>query len=242
MSLELYLDLISPPCRAIYIFAKMNNIHFNYFPVDLLKGQHHSKEFEGLNILKNVPVLREGTFILTESVAILLYLTRKYSTSICWYPPDVQLQASIDEYMAWEYEGLHMLMKKVLWVKLLIPKIMGQEVPKQKIDDIENQIQTNIQLFSDHFLKDKLFITGENICLADLMAAVEMMQPMGAEYNVFKDNPKVNEWHKRVEERVGSTLFQEAHERLLTINSWDPSILEPSVRENILIMIQSITK
>uniref|UniRef100_F6RC85 GST N-terminal domain-containing protein n=1 Tax=Monodelphis domestica TaxID=13616 RepID=F6RC85_MONDO len=66
MSLELYLDLISPPCRSIYVFAKMNNIRFDYFPVDLLRGDHHSKEFEAINMLKTVPVLKEGDFTLIE--------------------------------------------------------------------------------------------------------------------------------------------------------------------------------
>ncbi|XP_072462960.1 glutathione S-transferase theta-4 [Notamacropus eugenii] len=241
MSLELYLDLISPSCRAIYIFAKMNNIHFDYFPMDVLQGQQHSKEFEAISVLRKVPVLREGSFILAESVAILLYLTHKYSTSIYWYPPNIHTRASIDEYMAWQHEGMHITMEKVLWSKLLIPMITGQEVPKEKMDDILEEVQTNLQLFCDHFLKDKPFITGTIISLADLMAVVEMMQPVSASYNIFLGKPKLNAWRLRVEETVGSRLFQEAHQKLLTIKKWDTSILHPSVREKILIMIESIT-
>ncbi|XP_019521021.1 PREDICTED: glutathione S-transferase theta-1 isoform X2 [Hipposideros armiger] len=71
MGLELYLDLLSQPCRAVYIFAKKNGIPFELHTVELLKGQHLSDAFAQVNPLKKVPALKDGNFTLTESLWVL---------------------------------------------------------------------------------------------------------------------------------------------------------------------------
>ncbi|XP_047554013.1 glutathione S-transferase theta-1 isoform X2 [Lutra lutra] len=117
MGLELYLDLLSQPCRAVYIFAKKNRIPFELRRVDLLKGQHLSDAFAQVNPLKKVPALKDGDFTLAESVAILLYLTRKYKVPDHWYPQDVQACALVDEYLAWQHTTLRRSCLRTLWHK-----------------------------------------------------------------------------------------------------------------------------
>lgn len=40
------------------------------------------------------------------SIAILLYLARKFKTPDHWYPADLQKRAKVDEYLSWQHVNI----------------------------------------------------------------------------------------------------------------------------------------
>ncbi|XP_070482950.1 glutathione S-transferase theta-1 isoform X1 [Equus przewalskii] len=240
MGLELYLDLLSQPCRAVYIFAKKNGIPFELRTVELLKGQHFSADFAQLNPLKKVPVLKDGDFTLTESVAILLYLTRKYKTPDHWYPQDLQARARVDEYLAWQHTALRRNCLQTLWHKLMLPVFMGEPVAPEMLAATLAELDGSLQLLEDKFLQNKAFFAGPHISLADLVAITELMHAVGAGCQVFEGRPKLAAWRQRVEAAVGAVLFQEAHEVILKVKDSPPAdpTIKQKLRPSILALIQ----
>ncbi|XP_026784929.2 glutathione S-transferase theta-1b [Pangasianodon hypophthalmus] len=216
MVLELYLDLISQPCRSVYIFAKKNNIQFEYKKLSLMAGEHYGEEFGKINVMRKVPALRDGDFCLGESVAIMQYMVEKYGTPDHWYPADVQKRARVNEYLSWQHSAIRPHGSKMFWLRLMIPKVLGTEIPKDKMDAAVEDLDSSLKLIEEKFLQDRPFIAGEEISLADLVAIVEVMQPVGAGLDVFDGRPKLSAWRDRVRAAIGAELFDEAHEAILS--------------------------
>uniref|UniRef100_A0A8D2B2G2 Glutathione S-transferase theta-2 n=1 Tax=Sciurus vulgaris TaxID=55149 RepID=A0A8D2B2G2_SCIVU len=216
MGLELYLDLLSQPCRAVYIFAKKNSIPFQLHTVLFLEGQTCSKEFSQINSLQKVPVLKDGDFILTESSAILIYLSCKYQVADHWYPSDLQTRSRIHEYLGWHADNIRGTFGVTLWIQVLAPHI-GTQVPEEKVKRNRTYMDRALQQLESKFLGDKAFLVGQQVTLADLMLLEELMQPVALGHDVFVGWPKLAAWRGRMEAFLGAELWQEAHNPIFNI-------------------------
>ncbi|XP_028250407.1 glutathione S-transferase theta-1-like [Parambassis ranga] len=215
MALELYLDLFSQPCRSVYIFARKNNIPFEFKQLSLMDGEQYGEEFGRISLIRKVPALRDGGFCLAESIAILQYLAEKYKTPDHWYPANLQQRACVNEYLSWQHSAIRLHGSKMFWLRLLIPKILGVEVPQDKLDAAMEDLNASLKLIEEKFLQDRSFIAGDHVSLADLVAIVEVMQPVGSGLDVFEGRPKLSAWRDRVQEAIGKELFDDAHQKIL---------------------------
>jgi glutathione S-transferase len=66
MPLAFYYDLMSQPCRAVYMFLRMTGIPFQAKEIALRKLEHMTDDFARVNPMKKVPVIDDSGFVLTE--------------------------------------------------------------------------------------------------------------------------------------------------------------------------------
>ena len=120
MPLTYYYDLMSQPCRAVYIFLKASAIPFQAKEVALRKLEHLTDDYAQINPFRKVPAIDDSGFILTEryssrererdescssSAAILAYLADKHQKHH-WYPGDLKERARVNEYLHWQHLNL----------------------------------------------------------------------------------------------------------------------------------------
>ncbi|XP_051925057.1 glutathione S-transferase theta-1a [Hippocampus zosterae] len=226
--MELYMDLLSQPCRSVFMFAKLNAIPFDFKMVDLAKGEQYGEEFGKISPVRKVPVMKDGDFILTESVAILQYLAEKHASRIPdhWYPADLRQRARVNEYLSWQQMNLRAHGSKVFLLKNMYPLVMGQPVPKDKMSSVVEELSQTVDVLEKYFLGENLFLCGASISLADLVAVAEIMQPVSSGVDVFSGRPKLSAWRERVKEEVGVALFDEANAAIMTSGGVAQSLRE----------------
>ena len=76
--MKLYMHPASITSRIVLLYAAEKGIALEDEVVDLFTGEHHREPFAKMNPNRQVPVLEDGAFRLTESAAILVYLAGKF--------------------------------------------------------------------------------------------------------------------------------------------------------------------
>ncbi|KAL3857494.1 hypothetical protein ACJMK2_012160 [Sinanodonta woodiana] len=215
MVLQLYFDLLSQPSRAIYIFLRVNNIQFEAKEVSLRKGEQYTEEFKKLNPFSKVPFINDDGFILTESVAILRYLSLKYHVAEYWYPKsDVKAQARVDEYLNWQHQNIRFIESSIFREKVIVPRQEKKPINQSRVDQAKAILSVNIGLLETYYLNGRPFLCGKDISVTDILAVCELMQLVAVkEEDIYQSNDVVAAWIERVKSRL-QPHFDLAHANL----------------------------
>ncbi|XP_029365893.1 glutathione S-transferase theta-2 isoform X2 [Echeneis naucrates] len=173
---EVYLDLLSQPCRAVQILLDCAKIPHRVRTVAIRKGENRTPEFTRMNPMNKVPVMVDNNFILTESEAILKYLATKYDVPEHWYPRQPERRARVDEYTAWHHTNTRPHAAKVFILEVLLPAQSGSQVDQVRLVRALSQLNDTLDKLESMFLRRQPFLCGDDITVADLLAICELMQ------------------------------------------------------------------
>lgn len=99
--MKLYSVCDGPPSLACQMTLKHLNIPFELVEVNFNVGEHLTDEYAKLNPQKEIPVLEDNGFLISEHIAIMQYLCDKYAPESKVYPKDPQMRGLVNHRMCY---------------------------------------------------------------------------------------------------------------------------------------------
>ncbi|KAI4354893.1 hypothetical protein L6164_003717 [Bauhinia variegata] len=185
----------------------LKGISYEYKAVDLLRGEQFSPEFEKLNPLHYVPVLVDGSVVISDSYAICLYLEEKYAQKPL-LPVDPQLRAlnlQVGSIINSSIQPLHMMgvlknMEKMFGAE---PQVWAQVIIEKGFLALERLLQDNAGTYA----------TGEEIYMADVFLAPQIdiaIQKFNIDMRKFPVLSRLYETYKALPEFQASSPERQA--------------------------------
>ncbi|XVF54322.1 hypothetical protein PTKIN_Ptkin05aG0171900 [Pterospermum kingtungense] len=171
-------------CR-IRIALNLKGLEYQYIPVNLLKGEQFSPEFQKLNPVGFVPVLVDGDMLISDSFAICMYLEEKYPQHPL-LPSDLQTRALtqlpgskyrlLQHKTSSESSSIGSSLIEVASFMYSFQKYIEAKVsPDEKIPwakfHIEKGFEAIEKLLKDHAGR---YATGDEVFMADLFLAPQL--------------------------------------------------------------------
>ena len=133
-------------------------------PYDHQIARPHSPEINALNPLKQVPVLKEGDTILTDSTAILYHLSDRENRLT--YAPGTRQRAHMDARIAFLLTELEV----PLWMRSRHTYVMPENLRHPEIFPLLDTDFRHANKKFDTLLGDADFFAGDNFTIADIIA------------------------------------------------------------------------
>lgn len=156
------------PTRSIRVRWTLQElgVDFESETVNLAAGEHRRPEFLKLNPAGKVPVLVDDDFVLTESVAIMLYLAEKY-TDKGLLPTDLKQKAQVNRWLLFAATELEQPLWRIARHMMLYPEHL--RLPAEI--SLARKDFTDMAAVMEDRMQGRKFVVGDTLTVADLMAA-----------------------------------------------------------------------
>lgn len=167
------------------------------------KGLANETWFEPISPFKQVPVIDDDGYILTESGAILLYLAEKSGKLI---PRDLQGRAQVYRWLITSLNNI-----EIMTLPILIADLQGDSNPHTKAQRPWHvEILERFLPVIDQMLKAQPFIAGSEFTVADIMLTCVLREIRKTE--ILSKYPQIESYRRRCEERPAFVKVLNAYE------------------------------
>ena len=136
---------------------------FERIDAGLQFGVNNTPEYRAMNPNALVPTIRDGSFVLWESQAIVRYLARKHGLgALC--PADAQVCADADRWMDWNATTVWPDLRPVFWG-------MVRTAPEKRdmalIRDARDKLAKSMSILDAH-LAGRAYVAGDSFTMGDI--------------------------------------------------------------------------
>jgi len=205
MAIELYWGSGSPFAWRVMLTLEVKGLNYESKLLEFSKGDHKTPAYLKLNPRGKVPSLKDGDFVLYESLAIMSYIDRKY--------PDPPLFGKTPEETGLIWRWLAECESYVVSAgdKLVRPIFFGQGL--ERVEEIQQGVQTLRDEFKrlDERLARSQWLVGDKLSAADIgifpitqlvlrAASKEAAQPFNLGFLPLEQRfPNIARWVQRIE-------------------------------------------
>ena len=156
------------PTRSIRVRWTLQEmgVPFEAITVNMFANENRSPEFLKINPAGKLPALVDGDVVLTESVAIALYLAEKYSDKNLM-PKDLAERAQVYRWLLFTTTELEQPLWRIARHTNLYPK--DKRLPAE-VELARSDFVPMAQVLEDH-MRGRKFVATENVTVADFVLA-----------------------------------------------------------------------
>lgn len=189
------------PTRSIRVRWTLQElgVDFESVPVNLVAGEHRRPEFLTINPAGKLPVLVDGDMVLTESVAIVLYLAEKYPDKGL-LPSDVKQRAQVNRWLLFAATELEQPLWRIARHTSLYPE--DQRLPGDV--RLARQEFTAMAAVLEAHMRGRKFIVGDRVTVADFVSAYTL--DWANENQLLRDFPQLLVYMQRMYDRPSAPL------------------------------------
>lgn len=192
--LKIYGAARSRAFRTLWAAGELG-LEYEHVPIDFAKGESRTPSFLALNPSGHVPVIELDGFRLSESMAINLYLAKKYGNGGL-YPSSLEEEALAWQWSFWGMTEIETPLLSALRNRAVYPE---EKRDPQAAAAAEAALQAPLKVL-DGALAGRSHLLGERFTIADLNLAgiLAWARPAGIDFAAM---PRAAAWLKTCLER-----------------------------------------